>query len=232
MYRLDRKLSPEEFQKTFLGLKTQDRASKPNLWNALLREGKLTREQLQGWAKDDYYFKKLVPAKDYSILRGCPHPEVRRKWLAKCIEEDGEDLVGGEHGPHPEYWLKFCVGLGLSRDYVINAEPLPAVRFAMDWWIQMASKSWLIGIAMSETQDVAKGIARSLETFRKHYSWIPEESLEFFVLHSEVDVEHAQIGMDILTKYCDTRELQEDCIDAGLKFNDIHRVMADSAYMA
>lgn len=232
MYRLDKKLSPEEFGKTFLELKTQNRVSKPNPWNELLREGKLTKEQLQGWAKDHYYFKRMVPAKEYSILRDCPYPDVRRKWLSKAIEEEGEDLIGGEHGPHPDYWLKFCEGIGLNRDYVINSEPLPAVRFAMDWWVQRASKSWLIGVAMSETADVAKGMQNNLATFRKHYSWIPEWALEFYVLHAEVDVDHARIGVDILTKYCDTRELQEECINAGLRFNDIQRVMADAVYLA
>ena len=85
---------------------------------------------------------------------------------------------------------------------------------------------------MSETGDAAKGIGRNLETIRKHYSWIPESALEFWRLHSEVDVEHSQLSMDILTKYCTTKELQEDCINAQLMKNNMRRVMADCIYMA
>ena len=178
-----------------------------------------------------YYWKLQVPIKDYGVLVGCPHIEVRRKWLPKAIEEDGEDIIGGEHVPHPEYWLKFCEGVGLSREYVINAEPLPGVKFAVDHWTHGAAKSWLHGVAMSETGDSAKGIARNLETIRKHYSWIPEWALEFWTLHSEVDVEHSQLSMEILGKYCTTKELQEECIEAMLTYQKIHRVMRDSVYL-
>ena len=35
-----------------------------------------------------------------------PHPEVRRMWLPKAIQEEGEDLIGKPGKPHPEYWLE------------------------------------------------------------------------------------------------------------------------------
>src|SRR5262249_11156162 len=133
------------------------------------------------------------PVCDYRYRRGPLAASLRR---SEC----------GKHVPHPEYWLKFCEGVGLSREYVINAEPLPGVKFAVDHWTHGAAKSWLHGVAMSETGDSAKGIARNLETLRKHYSWIPEWALEFWTLHSEVDVEHSQLSMEILGKYCTTKE--------------------------
>ncbi|MGH7770768.1 MAG: TenA family transcriptional regulator [Candidatus Binatia bacterium] len=232
MYRLDRRLSPEEFRETFLKVKAGDLKKKDHPWDALFREGKCTKPQLQGWAKDLYYWKTQVPIKDYGILRNCPYPDVRRMWLSHAIEEDGEDIIGGEHGPHPEYWLKFCEGVGLSREYVINAEPLPAVKFAVDAWTHGAAKSWLVGVAMSETGDMAKGIAQTLEILRQHYSWIPESALEFWRLHSEVDVGHSQMSLDILARYCTTRELQEECTNAMLTYNNILRVMRDAVYLA
>src|SRR5262247_2086867 len=81
-------------------------------------------------AKERYYFVKNVPTKEYSILYNCPHPEVRRMWLPKAIEEEGEDLIGKSGKPHPEYWLKLCAALGLYREYVIDSEPLFGVKFA------------------------------------------------------------------------------------------------------
>jgi len=58
-----------------------------------------------------------------------------------------------------------------------------------------------------------------------------ESALEFWRLHSEVDVEHSQLSMDILTKYCTTKELQEDCINAMITYLKIHRVMRDAVYL-
>jgi pyrroloquinoline-quinone synthase len=231
MYRLERTLGPDEYQVTFLKAKSQYMADHPIPWDTHFRAGKCTKPELQGMAKDFYYWKLQVPIKDYAVLYGCPDIEIRRKWLPKAIEEDGEDIIGREHVPHPEYWLQFCEGVGLSREYVINAEPLPGVKFAVDHWTHTAAKSWLLGVAMSETGDSAKGIGRNLETIRKHYSWIPESALEFWRLHSEVDVEHSQLSMDILTKYCTTKELQEDCINAMITYLKIHRVMRDAVYL-
>jgi hypothetical protein len=37
--------------------------------------------------------------------------------------------------------------------------------------------------------------------------------------------------MDILTKYCTTKELQEDCINAMITYLKIHRVMRDAVYL-
>ena len=46
-----------------------------------------------------------------------------------------------------------------------------------------------------------------------------------------MDVEHSQLSMDILRKYCTTKELQEDCINAMITYLKIHRVMRDAVYL-
>ncbi len=84
----------------------------------------------------------------------------------------------------------------------------------------------------SEGQDTAKAMTRDLEVFRKHYKWVPDDALEFYKLHSEVDMDHAKIRLEILAKYSTTREIQEDCIDAQLIKNNMRRVMIDAIYMA
>ena len=232
MFKLDRELSPEEFIRTFMEINKKDHQRPPHPWEELFRGGRCTKEQLQGWAKDRFYFAKNVPIKEYGILYNCPYPEVRRLWLTKVIEEEGEDLIGKEHAPHPEYWLKLCEALGLSKEYVRNSEPLFGVKFAVDAFCQAAFKSWLLGIAVSEGEDTARSQARDLEVFRKHYTWVPDEALEFYKLHSEVDMDHARIRLDILAKYCLTREIQEECINAQIMKNNMRRAMADAIYMA
>ena len=232
MFKLEQKLSPEEFIRTFFEVNRNDHQRPPHPWEALFREGKCTREQLQGWGKERYYFVKNVPTKEYSILYNCPHPEVRRMWLPKAIEEEGEDLIGKPGKAHPEYWLDVCEALGLEREFVKNSEPLFGVKFAVDSFANAAFKtSWLLGVAVSEGDDTAKAMARDLETFRTHYKWVPDDALEFYKLHAGVDVEHGLIRKEILKKYAATRELQEECINAQLMKNNMRRVMADSIYM-
>jgi pyrroloquinoline quinone (PQQ) biosynthesis protein C len=123
--------------------------------------------------------------------------------------------------------------LGLSRDFVINSEPLWGVKFAVDSFASAAfNKSWLLGIAVSEGEDTARAMVRDLEVFRKHYRWVPDDALTFYKLHSGIDMEHAEIRTEVLKKYCTTKELQEDCINAQLMKNNMRRTMADAIYMA
>jgi pyrroloquinoline-quinone synthase len=233
MFKLDHKLIPDEFVQTFFEVNKQDHQALPHPWDALFREGKCSKEQLQGWAKDRYYFTKQVPIKEYSILYNCPYTEVRRLWLPKAIEEEGEDIIGKSGKPHPEYWLDVCEGLGLDREFVMNYEPLYGVKFAVNSFANAAFKSsWLIGVAVSEGDDTARAMTRDLKVFRKHYTWVPDEALEFYKLHAGVDVEHGVIRKEILKKYATTKELQEGCINAQLMKNNIRRVMADCIHLA
>lgn len=157
MFKLERTLSPAEFKETFKRVNREDHKRPPHPWDLLFREGKCTREQLQGWAKERYYFVKQVPVKEYGILFNCPYPAVRRVWLTKAIEEEREDIIGREHKAHPEYWLKLCEGLGLLSDYVRTTEPLPGVKFTVDTFALMATKSWLLGIAVSRVKILLRG---------------------------------------------------------------------------
>jgi pyrroloquinoline-quinone synthase len=233
MFKLDRKLGPDEFIETFFAVNQKDQQRRAHPWDTLFREGQCSKAQLQGWAKERYYFTRQVPIKEYSILYNCPYPEVRRLWLPKAIEEEGEDLIGKPGKAHPEYWLDVCEGLGLSREYVKKSEPLFGVKFAVDNFATAAfKKSWLLGVAVSEGDDTAKAMARDLAVFRKHYTWVPDEALTFYKLHADVDVEHGLIRKEILKRYADTQELQQDCINAQLMKNAMRRVMADAIYMA
>jgi pyrroloquinoline-quinone synthase len=233
MFKLDHKLTPDEFIEIFFAVNKNDHQRQPHPWETLFREGKCTKEQLQGWAKERYYFTKQVPIKEYSILYNCPYPELRRLWLPKAIEEEGEDLIGKPGKAHPEYWLDLCEGLGMNREFVRNSEPLFGVKFAVDSFATAAFKSsWLLGVAVSEGDDTARAMARDLDVFRKHYRWVPDDALEFYKVHAGVDVEHGQIRKEILKKYATTKELQEDCINTQLMKNNMRRVMADAIYMA
>jgi len=232
MFKLEQKLSPNEFIETFFQVNKNDHQRSPHPWETLFREGKCTREQLQGWAKERYYFVKNVPTKEYSILYNCPYPDVRRMWLPKAIEEEGEDLIGKPGKPHPEYWLDVCEALGLDREFVRHSEPLFGVKFAVDSFANAAFKtSWLLGVAVSEGDDTARAMARDLDIFRKHYRWVPDDALEFYKLHAGIDVEHGLLRKEILQKYATTKELQEECINAQLMKNNMRRVMADAIYM-
>jgi pyrroloquinoline-quinone synthase len=71
MFKLEEKLNPDAFIETFFEVNKKDHQGAPHPWETLFRSGKCSREQLQGWAKERYYFTKQVPIKEYSILYNC-----------------------------------------------------------------------------------------------------------------------------------------------------------------
>ena len=46
-----------------------------------MHEGELTREQIQGWAVNRFYYQIRIPNKDGAVLSNCPDRAVRRRWV-------------------------------------------------------------------------------------------------------------------------------------------------------
>ena len=78
--------------------------------------GELTREELQRWVANRFYYQKCIPLKDAAILANCPEVEVRREWVQRIIDHDGTaEGTGGT-----ESWLRLGEALGVSRDELVS----------------------------------------------------------------------------------------------------------------
>ena len=126
-----------------------------------------------------------------------------------------------------------CEGLGLDREFAKNSEPLYGVKFSVDSFANAAfENSWLMGGRRLRRRCYRQGHDARVGDFSENYTWVPDEALEFYKLHTGVDVEHGILRKEILKKYATTKELQEQCINAQLMKNNMRRVMADCIYMA
>ena len=52
-------------------------------FHVMMAEGKLSKEQLQGWVANRFYYQISIPVKDAAILSNCPHPEIRKEWIQR-----------------------------------------------------------------------------------------------------------------------------------------------------
>lgn len=52
-------------------------------FHVLMHEGKLTRERLQSWVRNRYYYQTRVPIKDAIILSKSEDPAFRRMWIQR-----------------------------------------------------------------------------------------------------------------------------------------------------
>jgi pyrroloquinoline-quinone synthase len=178
--------------------------------------GALSREELQRWVANRFYYQKSIPLKDAAILANCPEVEVRRVWIERIIDHDG--TTDGEGGI--ESWLRLGEALGVSRDELASEQRvLPAVRYAVDAYVTFArQKPWIEAVASSLTELFGPAAIRvRLEALERHYAWIDPAGLEYFRTRLMQAPRDAQYALGLVVERCVTPEQQERAV-AALKF--------------
>jgi len=178
--------------------------------------GDLTREELQRWVTNRFYYQKCIPLKDAAILANCPEVAVRREWIRRIIDHDGAtDGTGGI-----ESWLRLGEALGVSRGELLSERRvLPAVRYAVDAYVNFARrKPWSEAVASSLTELFGPGAIRvRLEAFERHYEWIDPAGLEYFRTRLVQAPRDAQYALDLTLERCRTHAQQAAAV-AALRF--------------
>ena len=54
-------------------------------FHVMMYEGKLSKEQLQSWVLNRFYYQISIPLKDAAILSNCPVKEIRKEWIVKKL---------------------------------------------------------------------------------------------------------------------------------------------------
>lgn len=193
--------------------------------------GECTPEQIRGWVANRYYYQISIPRKDAAIMANCPDASVRRQWLQRVLDHDGQgDDAGGI-----EAWLSLAEAVGLSREEVIDQRHvLPGVRFAVDAYVNFARRAtWQEAACSSLTELFAPEIHQSrLQSWPQHYPWISETGYTYFrkrLSEARRDVEH---GLSITLETFVTPAQQTQALSI-LQFKlDILWSMLDALTMA
>ncbi|MDA0730300.1 MAG: pyrroloquinoline-quinone synthase PqqC [Proteobacteria bacterium] len=201
-------------------------------FHVLMYEGKLTKEQLQRWVANRFYYQIGIPQKDAAILSNCPDKEIRKEWIVRIIDHDGDGQAEGGI----EAWIQLGKAVGLSREDVTSLRMVsPGVRFAVDAYINFAKqRSWQESICSSLTELFAPHIHQQrISSWPEMYPWIDESGLSYFkkrLTEARRDVEH---GLSVtLDHFSQTREMQEKALNI-LQFKlDVLWVIADSIMLA
>ena len=178
--------------------------------------GELTREELQRWVANRFYYQKCIPLKDAAIMANCPDVGVRRNWVQRIIDHDG--TTGGTGGT--ESWLRLGEALGVPQDELTSERRvLPAVRYAVDAYVNFArQKPWIEAVASSLTELFGPAAMRvRLEALERHYPWIDPAGLEYFRKRLLQAPRDAQYALDLTVEHCRTLE-QQDAAVAALRF--------------
>jgi len=177
-------------------------------FQVMMNEGKLNRQQIQGWVANRFYYQISIPIKDAAIMSNCAEREVRRHWIKRIIDHDGSQ--GDEGGI--EGWIRLGEACGMKREDVTSLKQvLPGVRFAVDAYVNFARRApWQEAVCSSLTELFAPGIHKArMDAWPQHYPWIEAEGYRYFrsrLTQAPRDVEH---GLAVTLDYFKTREQQE-----------------------
>jgi pyrroloquinoline-quinone synthase len=192
-----------------------------------MNAGDLDRDSIRLWAANRFYYQCNIPRKDAAILANCPLREVRRKWIKRIIDHDG---TGGQEGGI-EKWIRLGMACDLTPEEMLDERHVrPGARFAVDAYVDFArTKPWPIAIASSLTELFAPDLmAKRLDAFQKHYTWIATEGLDYFRARLTQAREDAEFALEVTLEHCSDRKMQEAAVH-GLRFKcDVLWAMLDA----
>jgi pyrroloquinoline-quinone synthase len=196
-----------------------------------MHKGELSKQELQAWVENRFYYQTRIPIKDAIILSKSDDPAFRRMWMRRIVDHDGEKE--GEGGI--ALWLRLADGVGLDVAETRSlARVLPGVRFACDAYVTLVRERCLVeAVASSLTEFFSPDImSKRVAAWEKHYPWVSPAMLDYFrgrIPRAKKDSEEA---LAYVIAHATTRELQEKCIAALITKCDILWALLDAVSRA
>ncbi len=158
--------------------------------------GTLSRATLQDYAAQYYHHVDRFPRYIGAIHSQCEDATDRCTLLDNLNDEEGKT-----HGvAHPELWLRFAEGMGISREAVSNTTPRAAIQNVANTFFSLARSSYAEGLgALYAYESQVPEIADSkIEGLKNRYGVHDERTLEFFTVHQIADQEHRSVIRQML----------------------------------
>jgi pyrroloquinoline-quinone synthase len=226
----DAPLSPEGLEQALRAIGAR-RYHDLHPFHKLLHSGQLTREQVQAWALNRYYYQSRIPAKDATLIARLPSSDLRREWRRRLEDHDGDGVRPGG----VERWLKLAEGVGLDRAYVESTRGiLPATRFAVDAYVRfVGERSLLEAVASSLTELFSPQIiAARVSGMLANYDWITRETLDYFTPRLTQAPQDSAFALDYVKTYARTVEDQQAVLDALVFKCDVLWSQLDGLFLA
>ena len=226
----DRRMSSAELRGALRAIGAE-RYHDQHPFHRLMRDGKLTRGQIQAWALNRYYYQSRIPAKDATVLARLPTADLRRQWRSRLVDHDGNEP--GEGGV--ARWLRLATGVGLDAEYVEStAGLLPATRFAVDAYVAFVrERSVLEAVASCLTEMFSPTIiAERVSGMLANYDWVNRDTLAYFTPRLTQAPKDVDFALDYIDEHARSRAEQEQVLNALRYKCDILWAMLDALHFA
>lgn len=176
--------------------------------------GRLNKKQMGFWAMQHWYYIDRVAQNFGEMYVRCPDTDTRLFILDNLVGEEAET------GRHPDLLLNFAVACGYPRAEIERADRdgriLPSTRAMRAWTVELAETRHIV----EQAAGIMVALEGQLPDMYKRYVDVcrtlgfSDEDLEFFTVHIEGDVEHADVGYQLCERYATSTELEEMAIGA------------------
>ena len=182
-------------------------------FHRLLHGGELDKGQVQAWALNRYCYQAAVPRKDAALISRVHDRELRRAWLRRIQDHDGDGTEAGGI----ERWLVLTDALGLERAYVISREgALAGTRFAVEAYVNFVrERSLLEAVASSLTELFAPSIHRErISGMLESYDFVGERAMQYFRRRLDQANRDADFALAYVKEQARTPEEQAAAVEA------------------
>jgi pyrroloquinoline-quinone synthase len=162
--------------------------------------GELSREALADYARQYYHHVAAFPTYLSAVHANCDNQTTRKQLLSNLIDEE----AGSPN--HPELWLKFAEGLGVSDVDVRSTEKKPETKNLIDTFRSVCGDGSIAeGLAaLYAYESQIPAICESkIDGLKKYYGFTNPEHYRYFTVHIVADREHSAAERSMLGAYVD-----------------------------
>lgn len=213
----------------------------------VILDGKATKRLLQNFIIHRYPIKDLWTRHLMSIASRVDDYDLRRLFLENAFEEETGYQTNSDR--HLETFVNVGICFGLAKEDIVNAnEMLEETKRLCEFnWdaCNNTDNHFTCGVAsviylMEGQPPIINSKGESMEIVIKETYGLPNNGVEFFTHHassseedggvSELEDEHALACKNLLMKYCDTEEKQEDAIRFLNRAIELRHLHFDAIY--
>jgi pyrroloquinoline-quinone synthase len=162
--------------------------------------GELSREALADYARQYYHHVAAFPTYLSAVHANCDNQTTRKQLLSNLVDEE----AGSPN--HPDLWLKFAEGLGVSDADVRSREKTPETKNLIDTFRSVCSDGSIAeGLAaLYAYESQIPAICESkIDGLKKYYGLTNPEHYRYFTVHIVADREHSAAERSMLGAYID-----------------------------
>ncbi|HEU0208487.1 MAG TPA: CADD family putative folate metabolism protein [Candidatus Udaeobacter sp.] len=167
--------------------------------------GELSRNALEDYARQYYQHVAAFPTYLSAVHAKCEDHTTRKTLLNNLIDEE----AGSPN--HPELWLNFAEGLGISASAVRESEKWPETKNLIGTFRSVCrDESTAEGLAaLYAYESQIPSICESkIDGLKKYYGFTDPKDYKYFSVHLEADREHSAAERNLLGTYTDKQNFE------------------------